>query len=114
MDLHQVTKLAKNSWYLHTIDFFSKFSVATLIENNRSSTIVNEFLVMWVSIFGLPNDVLTDNGWEFSNEEFRSLGECFKISVKTTVAESPWSSGTCERHNATLTETLLTFLLIES
>ena len=107
MDLHQVTELGKNSWYLHIIDLFSKFSVATLIDNKMSSTIVNEFIVIWVSVFGIPNAVLTDNGGEFSNEEFRSMAECFNIRIKTTAAESPWINGTCERHNATLTETFL-------
>ena len=107
IDLHQVTELGKNSWYLHNIDLFSKFSVATLIENKRSSTIVKEVLVMWLSIFGVPNAVLTDNGGEFSNDEFRSMAEVFIFAVKTTAAESTWSIGTCERHNATLRETFL-------
>ena len=35
------------------------------------------------------------------------MAECFNIRVKTTAAESPWSNGTCEKHNATLTETFL-------
>ena len=35
MDLHQVTELGKNSWYLHIIDLFWKFSVATLIKQQE-------------------------------------------------------------------------------
>ena len=31
----------------------------------------------------------------------------FNIKIKTTAAESPWSNGICERHNAIITETLL-------
>ena len=104
MYLHQVTELGENCWYLQIINLFSKFSVATLIYK-RSSTIVNKFLVMWVSIFGAPNAVLADNGGEFSNDEFRSMAELFIFAVKTTAAESTWSIGTCGRHNATLTET---------
>ena len=80
MDLHQVTEIGKNSWYLHISYLFSKFSVATLIDNKRSSTIVNEFLVMRVSVFGEQNAVLMDNGGKFSNE-FRSMAECFNIGV---------------------------------
>ena len=35
------------------------------------------------------------------------MAESFNIRVTTTAAESPWSSGLCEHHNAILTEILL-------
>ena len=50
--------------------------------------------------FGPPKKFLSDNGGEFINEEMVDFAEKFNISIKTTAAESPWSNGLCERHNA--------------
>ena len=36
------------------------------------------------------------------NHQFLELCESFNIFVMTTAAESPWSNGLCERHNAVL------------
>ena len=58
------------------------------------------------SIFGPPLKFLSDNGGEFNNEGFRSMSEEYDISVRTTAAESLWSNGLCEWHNAILEEML--------
>ena len=53
---------------------------------------------------------LVDNGGEFNNEDFHSLCENVNICILTTAAESPWSNGLIERHNAivgyTVTKTI--------
>ena len=40
------------------------------------------------------------------NTEFLELCEHFNIVILTTAAESPWSNGLCERHNAVLADML--------
>ena len=45
---------------------------------------------------------MSDNGGEFNNELLRELCEKLNISVKSTVAEAPWSNGKVEQHNAAL------------
>ena len=55
-----------------------------------------------VSIFGSAKKFLVDNGGEFDKDEFRSLCENVNIRICTTAAESPWSNGIVERHNAAL------------
>ena len=48
------------------------------------------------------------SGRQFNNEQFRDMAESFIIRVMTTAAaESAWSNGRCECHNAILTEILL-------
>ena len=54
----------------------------------------------FISIFGSVQKFLTDNGGEFVNPEFVELCEKFNVNIKTTPAESPWSNGMVERHNA--------------
>ena len=43
-----------------------------------------------------------DNGGEFDNDHFISLCENLNIRICITAAESPWSNGLIERHNAIL------------
>ena len=43
---------------------------------------------------------MTHNGGEFTNDDFREMGEKLNTAIKTTAAESPWSNGIIERHNA--------------
>ena len=45
---------------------------------------------------------LVDNGGELDNTEFETLCENFNIKIYTSAAESPWSNGLIERHNAIL------------
>ena len=107
LDLHKLTELGESTWYLHVIDLFSRLSNAAIVKTKKTDVIIANFLRIWVGIYGAPSTVLTDNGGEFDSEEFRSMGETFNIRIRTTSAESPWSNGICERHNAVLTETFL-------
>ena len=43
-------------------------------------------------MFGSPCQILTDNGREFNNEDFRIMGEKLTTKIKSTAAESPWSN----------------------
>ena len=104
MDLHQ---LGDNLWYLHFIGEFSRFSNGVVIKSKQSNVIIQNFLEHWISIFGTPISVFSDNGGEFVSKDFIDFCENFNIKIKTTAAESPWSNGICECHNAIITETLL-------
>ena len=59
MDLHS---LDKNIWYFQIIDKFTQFSNATIIKSKSSTIIIKNFLQNWISIFGSPSQVFSDNG----------------------------------------------------
>ncbi|XP_077971779.1 uncharacterized protein LOC144425883 [Styela clava] len=103
IDLHQ---LESNLWYMHMVDEFTRFSNAVIVRSKSSSIIANKFLLRWISIFGSPQKVFTDNGREFNNHEFLDMCDNFNIIVNTSPAYSPWSNGVCERHNQVLTNML--------
>ena len=92
---------------LHMIDHATRFSQACVITNKKKQTIVQALLDNWIAIFGPPGKYLTDNGGEFVNDEMVQLAEKFNITLMTTAAESPWSNGLCERHNAVLAELII-------
>ena len=60
---------------------------------------MKNFFAIWISIFGPPKTVLSDNGGEFANEGFIDLCQNLNINFITTAAEAPWSNGLVERHN---------------
>ena len=61
----------------------------------------------WVTIFRVSHKYLVDNGVEFANREFITYCKNMNIQICTTAAESPWSNGVVERHNAVLGMTVL-------
>ena len=89
------------------IDEFSRFSNGVVIKSKQSNIIIQNFLKHWISIFGTPISVFSDNGGEFVSKDFIDFCENFNIKIKTTAAESPWSNRICEHHNTIITETLL-------
>ena len=103
LDLKQWS-FSPNIWFCHMIDLATRYSVCTIINNKKKETIINAIMTKWISIFGSPRQVLSDNGAEFNNEDFRSMAENFNIRVTTTAAESPWSNGCNERYNGIISE----------
>ena len=76
--------------------------IAVLINSRHKDVVVENIIKMWVNTFGVPDKILTDNGGEFNNEELCDMSENLNTEVLATAAESPWSNGICERHNAVM------------
>ena len=57
-------------------------------------------------MFGAPRSAYSDNGGEFANEELIELIENLGVSFKATAAQSSFSNGINERHNAILKDIL--------
>ena len=96
-----------NKYFLVMVDLATRFCNACVINNKSPSVIIDGIMRYWVAIFGTPRKILTDNGGEFNNNDFRSMGENFNIDIMCTAAESPWSNGVCERLNAVLKDNVL-------
>ena len=64
------------------IDVATRYCIAKLISNKNPDTIIKCFFSSWLSLFGAPKKILTDNGGEFSNDEMRELGEKLNIVIK--------------------------------
>ena len=98
--------LPDGSLFLHIICLFSRFCVAVTVPGKTSHSILNRFYKHWIMVFGPPKQaVLTDNGLEFDNQEFRDFCEKMGFHTLTTPSYSPFCNGVVERHNAVLKET---------
>ena len=93
-------KFYKTIPWLHIIDHATRFSSACVVHNKRQETIIEHVFKHWISVFGAPRSILSDNGCEFQNKAMRELGDLLGIEIRTTAAEAPWSNGITERHNA--------------
>ena len=96
----------QNLYFLVIVDVATRFCMSCVIRDKKPSTVIKSFLKCWISMFGPPHKILSDNGGEFNNSEMRQLGDTFNIRVLTTAAESPWSNGICERLNAVLSRSV--------
>lgn len=91
-------------WIIHMIDPVTRYAGASAIKSKEAEEIITKIFDKWISIFGRPGLVITDNGGEFVNEKFLEMCNTMNITVKTSPAESPWCNGTVERHNGVLSE----------
>ena len=98
------------SWILHMIDIGTRYSAAKLITSKSQDVIIKNIFMMWICYFGSPSRFLSDNGGEFNNDSFRQMNEKLNIITCTTAAESPFSNGTCERHNIVVYEAMMKVL----
>ena len=89
MDLKQWN----NTWILHLVDMFSRFTVAVFVNRKRPRDIIDKMIKCWIGIFGIMGAVLTDNGGEFSADEMREIASILNIEVLTTAVESPFQNG---------------------
>ena len=95
-----------DTWILHLIDTFARYSAGYVCKSKDKDVIAEGILKVWLSYFGQPKRFLADNGGEFANRVYAELCEQFNIEMASTAAESPFSNGICERHNAVLKETI--------
>ena len=89
-------------WFLHLVDHATRYSSSCVIYTKKKDEIVRKLFQHRVTIFGVSNKYLVDNGGEFANREFITYCKNMNIQICTTAAESPWSNGLVERHNAVL------------
>ena len=99
MDLKQ---LECGKLILHVIDTVTRYAMAIEVKSKESGEILTKLFRIWISVFGRPDQFLSDNGGEFVNQEFNEMCELFDITVSTSPAESPWCNGVIERHNGIL------------
>ena len=60
----------------------------------------------WITKFGLPEILVTDNSTEFINNEIITLCQLYKIKHKPRTSHAPWTKGSVEGMNRSLQEYL--------
>ena len=71
-----------------------------------SEGIIGNIFFIWISYFGAPKQLLSDNRREFNNEAHRQMNEKLNIKTCTIAAEGPFSNGNVEQNNLIMAEAM--------
>ena len=94
---------AGNFPYIFTMrDRNTGFVIAAPLRSKVSEGVVRTFEQKFLSVFGLPDTVITDQGTEFTSSVFRSFCNNLGITHQTTNPYHPQANGHVERIHRTL------------
>ena len=79
--------------YLLTVDYYSKWVEVGLL---RDSTVSSEVITQLKSMFaryGIPSELISDNGPQFASRKFREFAESWEFKHTTTSPKYPQANG---------------------
>ena len=100
---------AKLRFILTIQDDLTKFSIAYPISNSTAEETC-ECLVHFISVFGIPKSILTDQGTNFAAELFKQTCSFLKIKQLWSTPYHPQTQGALERSHSTLKEYLKSYV----
>ncbi|KAK3025694.1 hypothetical protein RJ639_041699 [Escallonia herrerae] len=89
-----------------TIDYFTKWTEAEPLATITASKCEEFFWKNVVYRFGVPKILITDNGKQFDNSNFRSFCEGLSINLRFTSVAHPQSNGQTENMNRSILQGL--------
>lgn len=101
--------MAKLKYILTVQDDLTKFSTAYPLRSTTSEE-TTDCLVHFISLFGIPRIILTDQGTNFTAELFKRTCQFLKIKQLWSSPYHPQTQGALERSHSTLEEYLKSFV----
>ncbi|EGT54255.1 hypothetical protein CAEBREN_31218 [Caenorhabditis brenneri] len=95
-----------NKYIIAAIDSFSRFAVAKATTDQKATTSLQFLIENIVSIHGIPNQVVTDQGRNFTSKMFQEVSKLLELDHIQTPSYHHESNGVIERLNRTLEEML--------
>ena len=90
--------------------YFSKWTEAYALKDHTAGTVADILVEQFISRFGVPRSIHTDQGREFESELIAQLCKLFQIRKTRTVPYNPKSDGMVERSNHTVKQMLTTLV----
>lgn len=94
-----------NRFILTMQDDLTKYSYAVPIPDHEAKTIADKFLI-FITIFGIPESILTDQGSDFTSNLLKEVNKLFKIRHILSSPYHPQTQGALERSHLTLKDYL--------
>jgi hypothetical protein len=91
-----------NKVILVVSDYFTKWVEAYAMPDQTAQTTADMLAREWISRFGVPSQIHTDQGRNFESGLFTELCRVLGINKTRTTPYAPWSDGLVERFNRTL------------
>ena len=92
---------------LTAVDRFTRWPEATPLSDITAETVARAFFHIWISRFGCPLKVTTDQGRQFEAQLFRALLQLCGAQLQHTTAYHPEANGMVERLHRTLKAALM-------
>jgi hypothetical protein len=102
-----------NSYVLVICDCFTRWTEAIPLPNQEAGTIAKAFVDHYVSRFGVPMVIHSDQGRNFTSKLFSDMCDLLQIHHTKSTPLHPQSNGLVERFNRTLA-TMLTMYCAEN
>jgi transposase InsO family protein len=91
-------------------DAFTKYTELVAMENKEADVIANHIFNTWICRFGIPAELVTDQGKEFTANVCSRLWEKLKIIHSTTSPRHPQTNSQAEVINKTIAKYLAAFV----
>ena len=101
-----------NMCVLTIIDCFTRYAIAVPLPDQSAEVVIAAIIAHYITIYGTPRRILSDQGRNFESEEFLNFCNLFRIHKIRTSAYHPQSNGMCERFNQTLKHSLRKILSV--
>ena len=95
-----------HQYFLLKGDHFTKWHEAVALPNQSASTAASALLEHWLTRFGCPERIHSDQGRNFEAQFFKSLIQLLQIDKTRTTAFHPQSNAVIERTSRTLLNVL--------
>ena len=99
-----------NKYILTIVDYFTKWIMAIPIENQEAVTIASKFVEKFVSVFGVPRQIHSDQGSNFESQVFKEMCQILGVDKTRTTPYRPQSDGLVERNQRTIQAMLSKFV----
>ena len=107
LDLVGPLPVSEGYRYLLTfIDRFTRWPVAVPLQDITSQTVCRAFLRSWLPLYGVPDEITSDRGAQFSSGAWRDLMKSLGIKFHMTTAYHPQANGLVERWHRQLKASL--------
>ena len=94
--------LSQGYTYLFTVDRFTRWPEAIPLASIDTESCARAFARHWIARFGVPGDMFSDRGAQFTSDLWMSLSNLLGIQVHRTTAYHPKAKGLVERFHRSL------------
>ncbi|CAB3388540.1 Hypothetical predicted protein [Cloeon dipterum] len=96
-------------YLLTAIDRFTRWVECIPLEEITAEAVARAFHSNWISRFGAPETVITDQGRQFESQLFKSLASLCGVHLARTTAYHPACNGMVERLHRTLKAAIMCY-----